>query len=198
MKSLDRSTEGRPGPEAGQILGEAAIGVSLMVFAWIIITYSLFLANYQIRTAIAARHAAWSKGESGNDSTPASIETKFFFDTGLTKVENMTPIDIAGLFSDSQNSTGKFKNRGDGPFRVKVKFGIAQSEINSTTKFPFNMMKIRPPMMPEAVTMDKFLSVETPCQWERVGDTWNDWGSAIKGLFDEIVNQAGGALSKLL
>lgn len=179
------------------MLPEVAIGAALMIFSWIIITYSLFLGTNHIRTAMAARHAAWLKGETGQNATAAQIESQFFYDTGLVKVENVTPVSLAGLFSDPKGDTGKFKDRGDGPYKVKVTFGITAAEVNSTTKFPFDLMKTKLPFMPDTL-MDKALSVESSCQWERTGDTWTDWSSAIKGLFNEVVGQAGSALSALL
>ncbi len=50
---------------SAQILAEAAIGLSLMTFAWILIAYSLYLANYKIRTEMAARYAAWYQANNG-------------------------------------------------------------------------------------------------------------------------------------
>src|SRR5688500_12896765 len=86
---------------AGQVITEAVIGLALMSFACILMTYSLYMGTNSIRTSMAARHAAWFKGASGNDATPAQIDQWFFFQDGLTKVKPGKLETIATLFSDA-------------------------------------------------------------------------------------------------
>src|SRR6187455_1793013 len=75
---------------SGQVMAEACIGLSIMVFGWIVVTYSMFMANNHVRTAMAARYAAWHKGASStavsDEQLAQLVESSFFYQTGVCKV----------------------------------------------------------------------------------------------------------------
>jgi hypothetical protein len=167
---------------AGQVITEAAIGMSLMTFAWILMTYSNYMGINATRTCMAARHAAWFKGASGNDISASQIDQGFFYQTGLTKVENNQPVKVADLFTGGGNDPKNIGGAGHGPFMVTVSFGV--DDVSTATQFPFDLLKTKVPFMPDFPnTISK---VKTSCQWEEIGDTWTTFADAIRGIFDSL------------
>jgi hypothetical protein len=175
--------------QLAQILAEACIGLSLMTFAWILIAYSLYLANYQIRTEMAARYAAWYTGNNnGTLPTPAQLDQFFFMQPGLSSVTMQPPVLLPDVITSSSPSGDSFTNdntSGNGPYRVQVSFGVSSLNI-STNPFPFNLMNpnIKVPMMPSLALSTT--SVNSTCQWDGDSDTWNTFSSAASGIWNTI------------
>jgi hypothetical protein len=157
---------------SGQFLAEACIGLALMTFTWIIMTYSLFMANNQIRTAMAARYAAWYQGaNNGTQATKGQIDQYFFFQA-LSTVTPQTAvqpplISQIPVISSLLTSDGTAAN---GPFKVGVSFGVPDT---SSTVFPFSMLKTHVPFMPNS-EITNILSVNSSAQWDGIADTWPD------------------------
>jgi hypothetical protein len=184
MRCLDANPIRRPRHAcSGQVITEAAIGLALMTFAWILMSYSCYMGTNAIRTCMASRHAAWLKGATGNTPSPEQIDQNFFFQTGLSKVESLPPVKIADLFTDSASKDQKgFGGKGQGPFLVKVSYGV--SDLDSATQFPFDLLKAKVPFMPALPT--NVLSVNSSCEWEETSDTWNTAGQAVSGVLDTL------------
>src|SRR5882762_3573264 len=166
---------------SGQIMVEACIGLALMTFVWIMLTYSLFLANNQLRTEMAARYAAWYQGANGA-GTPATatlLDQHFFFQTGISTVANLPPMQIADVLTGSSPanaSTYSSDGSGDnGPFRVKVTFGVKDPN-SAGNPFPFDLLKTEVPLMTNS--MMSVYSVSSSCQWDGVAETWTTPGKA--------------------
>ncbi len=168
--------------ESGQALVEAAIGASLLVLVWAFAIYSTFMASNYIRTSMAARHAAWMRGNGGSP-TVAAIESGFFFQTGLVKVEEIEAMGISDLFSGSGDEN-TFANAGDGPFRYKVTFGL--DDVSQATTYPFVLMQTQLPYMPET-KLYSFLSVNSVAQWDESSNAWTSWIDALQGIWDAII-----------
>jgi hypothetical protein len=168
---------------SGQILAEACIGLALMVFAWIVITYLLFMGNNQIRTTMAARHAAWYRGAGTTEATAGQIDQWFFYQSGLSKVEYSKGKGIFDVLAGGSADASKYSADEDGPWIATVTFGI--SDVNSASQFPFTMLKTHVPFMPDSA-LTQGLSVKAFCQWDEVGNTWTSPGAALKGIFDAI------------
>ncbi|HBA83003.1 MAG TPA: hypothetical protein DCZ95_02810 [Verrucomicrobia bacterium] len=169
--------------ESGQALVEACLGAALLVLVWALAIYSTFMASNYIRTAMAARHAAWMRGNGGSPDA-AAMEGGFFFQAGLVKVEEIEAIGLDGLFSgDSDQNT--LANAGEGPFRYKVTFGI--DDVAHAATYPFVLMKTKLPYMPET-KLYSFLSVSSVCQWDEVNNAWTSWIDALEGIWDAIVD----------
>jgi len=177
---------------SGQILAESCIGLALMVFAWIIITFSLFMANNQIRTEMASRYAAWYQGNNNGTLPSASdIDKYFFFQSGLSTVTNLTPALIPDALA-GLNTTNAVNDSsdGNGPFKVRVSFGPTDPN-NSANPSPFNMLTTHVPFMTNS--MMSIYSVNSTCQWDGDSDTWNSWSAAAKGIWNTISANAGSA-----
>jgi hypothetical protein len=184
---------------SGQILAEACNGLSLMVFVWIIITYSLYLANYQIRAEMAARYAAWYQGNNnGTAATAAQLDQYFFFQGGLSTVTPQTADGIVDALAgiNNTNTSSSYASGdgsgGNGPFKVQVTFGV--SSLNSSTNpYPFSMVSsdLKIPFMPSSTF--SLTSVNATCQWDGDSDTWNSWTSAGEGIWNTISSEAGSA-----
>jgi hypothetical protein len=178
--------------DSGQIMVEACIGLALMAFAWIIITYSLYLADNQIRTEMAARYAAWYAGNNnGTHPTAANIDQYFFFQSGLSTVSKLTPALIPDALA-GQNPTNAVNDNsdGNGPFKVQITFGVTDPN-NSSNPFPFDLLATHVPLMTNS--MMAVYSVNSSCQWDGDSDTWNTWSAAAKGIWATISGNAGAA-----
>lgn len=170
---------------SGQVIAESCIGVAIMTFTWILLVYSTYMGTNYIRTAMAARHAAWMKGAQNTEVSTAQLDQWFFYDSGLTKVEYGKGLGVGDLFSGTTGDRKTYGDAGNGPFLARVTFGVA--DTNSLTKFPFVLLKTSVPIMP-APLLDKGLSVKSWCQWDEVSNPWTSWGEALKGIWNAITS----------
>lgn len=176
-------------------MAEACIGLALMVFTWIIITYSLFLANNQIRTEMAARYAAWYQGNNnGSAPNPSDIDNYFFFQSGLSAVNPQTAALIPdALAGNSPTNAVNDDTSGNGPFKVQITFGPTTTP-SSSSPFPFSLLSTHVPYMTDSMMA---YSVNSTCQWDGDSDTWNTWTSVGEGLWNTVKNNAGSVGSLL-
>ncbi len=176
--------------ESGQVLVEACIALALLVFVWITAGFAVYMSTNHIRTAMAARHAAWLKGNGGNVDNKA-IATNFFMldedQADLVEiVESNGMGSIAGLISGDNNNFGQ-KGRA---YWMEVKYGISAEKLASTEAFPFSLMRTAVPLMPPSV-IGNLLQVESHCQWATVSETWTDRKTALKEVWDTIMSELG-------
>jgi hypothetical protein len=167
---------------------EACLGLAMMTFTWIMMTYSFYMGNNQIRSLMAARYAAWFAGAGFTDSsdtptevTAAQLDQLFFFEPGLSKVETLQEDGIGSLLP---GDASKFFADAEGPFKRKVTFGL--TDLNGSTPFPFDLLKTGVPFMPSSMVTNG-LSVSSSCQWDAVGATWRSAGAALKGILDSFL-----------
>jgi hypothetical protein len=165
-------------------LVEACVGLAIMTFVFLLAGFLVWMSGNKIRTAMAARHAAWLMGN-GQAPTKDKIEEDFFYDEFVTvqPIEAIGALDALTGGDDRQNA---YSGAGNGPFRYKVNFGIETNALDATTDYPFTWMKIQLPFMPKS-ELRHFVKVSSVCQWDEVGKTWTDWVDAIKWVWDEIV-----------
>ena len=168
---------------------EACLGLAMMTFTWIMMTYTFYMGNNQIRSLMAARYAAWFAGAGFTDSsdtptevTPAQLDQLFFFEPGLSKLDTTQPPD--GIGSLLPGDASKFFADAKGPFKRKVIFGL--TDLNGPTPFPFDLLKSGVPFMPSSMVTN-VLSVSSSCQWDAVGATWRTAGAALQGIFDTFL-----------
>ncbi len=179
-----------PQGRGGQVLAEACIGLSLVTFAWILITYSLFMANNHIRTEMAARHAAWYKGTTGKEMTQTQLDQWFFFQTNLAKVKYEQGAGIGTVLGLSGNGPS-FLDEDGFPTKATVTFG--PGDPAHATMFPFDLLKTEVPFMPNSM-LTNCLSVSASCEWDHVGETWNTPGAALSAVW----NMLKGIISQVL
>jgi len=178
---------------SGQFMAEACIGLALMTFVWIILTYSLFMANNDIRTEMAARYAAWYQGANGSGTiaTASQMDQYFFFQSGLSAVKAGTPETVSSFFPPfiPKGLTKLFDlsdgTAANGPFKVSVSFGV--SSVSSSSAFPFNLLSTHVPFMPDS-NMTNALSVSSSCQWDGVADTWTSADTVLKVIWNMLKN----------
>jgi len=178
------------GSSSGSVLTEAAIGIALMTFVWIMISYTMFMATNDIRTEMAARYAAWYRGASGNAATSNQVDQAFFYQSGLSKVEYGPGEGIGDLLSSGSGDTttaSKYSGDANGPFMAKVTFGV--SSPSPTNQFPFDLLITEVPFMPNSY-LTNCLSINSTCQWDGDSDTWKDPGQAANGILDSLKNIA--------
>jgi hypothetical protein len=173
---------------------EACLGLAMMAFTWIMMTYSFYMANNQVRSLMAARYAAWFAGAGFTDSsdtptevTPSQLDQLFFFQPGLSKVDTTNS---AGIGSLLPGNASRFFTDAKGPFKRQVTFGL--TDLNGPTPFPFDLLKTGVPFMPNSM-LTNCLSVSSSCQWDAVGATWRSPGAALKGILDSFL----GPLAKI-
>jgi hypothetical protein len=177
--------------ESGAVLAEACIGLALMVFFWILLTYSCYLGTNHIRTAMACRYVAWLKGQNpdGPNPTVENLERAFFFEAGLLKLEFAQGEGITDILSQGGDryklSAG---NSPKGPFAARVTFGVTEDNREAMAKFPFSAMEVRLPFMAENASLG-ITAFSSECQWDSTGDTWTSPVDAIKGMFGFFYNE---------
>lgn len=177
------------------MLVEAIVGLALLVFVWAIIAFATFMTSNHVRTAMAARHAAWQKGN-GIEPSVEDIEKKFFFQTGVVKVESGAGVGIGGLIGGANAANMEQFAEGDhGPFVARVKFGMTAEDVNGEVPFPFTIMTTQFPLMPPSL-MENYLQVESSCQWDEAGETWTDWNKALSGVMNTFKSEVKSALGK--
>ncbi len=196
----------------GQAMVEACIGMALICFVWVTIWFMTYMANNQIKTAMAARHAAW---QVGNGATPseAAIVKNFFYNLptnmSLVKINaGYPPLGIGGLIGDipdppppgggghghghGHGGGGGDEDEidmgladgitGNGPFAVEIKFGV-EADMIGKTNLPLPFAYLDV----DFPYMPKsnlwyYMEARTVCQWEEVHDTWQS------GLIDVLGN----------
>ena len=86
--AINRASRCRRRTLAGQILAEAAIGLALMAFTWILVSYVNYMCNNRIRTNMTARYSAWLSGNGADPTANGSVAQYFFMnnDTNLAVV----------------------------------------------------------------------------------------------------------------
>lgn len=168
---------------SGQILAEACIGLSLLAFVWILVSYHSFMTENRIRTAMAARHVAWrvAKDPGVNLQTLAKdVNDHVFYSSSATVQKGDKPVDHVGstgigfLNLILANKVFSLHNpvSDPGPYRMKVTFGITQEDLKRPgVAFPFSLMNTHVPFMTNSL-MAGFLSVNSQCQWAAIGDPW--------------------------
>jgi len=182
---------------SGQVLVEAVIALALLLFVWALVAFTTFMTTNHVRTAMAARHAAWQKGN-GIAPSARDIEEKFFYEEGLVKVDVGAGHGIGDLISGANASELQRYSGGDrGPYVAKVTFGLTREELGSASVFPFTLMTTEFPLMPPSL-MEGFLQVESRCQWDEVGETWTDWQEALQGVMGTFKAEAQGFLRGLV
>ncbi len=170
---LNNPNHGHRRPEwlAGQILAEACIGMSLLVLLWIFFSFTTYMANNRIRTAMAARDAAWLKanGEDPTGSVPGAFYSSA--DASLAAASAGTEFTLALAIPTPFAAGQAWSN--------SVSFGMAKGDLAGTTRYPFLLLNTHVPFMPDSL-MDNFLSVATICAWP--ADTANTFTSLIDAI----------------
>ena len=155
--------------ESGQVMAEACLAIALLAFTWITASFAAFMNTNHIRTAMAARHAAWMHGN------------------GVVDVQQIQSVGI-GEFIAGKADTQKYNGQGNGPFRYTVSFGMDKADINTTTNYPFVLLKTELPFMPPSLP-DRYIKVQSSCQWEEVNSTWTSFWTAIGWFFEQIFGE---------
>jgi hypothetical protein len=152
--------------DSGEILAEACIGLSLMALLWIMLSFTNYMANNRIRTAMAARDAAWLQA---NGESVQSVPAAFFLgqDTGLCPTPTSQPNSYSyGVWTASASTS-------------TVTFGLQGGDSSNATTYPFVLLNTTLPYMP-ASAMNGFLQVQANCAWPGdLTDTYNSSGAAL-------------------
>ncbi len=188
--------------DRGQAIVEAVLGMSLLSLAWILFTFSGFMAGNGVRCVSAARHMAWMKGN-GLEPNQEAIAADFF---GYT---NEVTIAVAEREIDSDDPLDDSSDSGDDGgsgfsitsilakiiiwappvWACEARYGI--DNISEGTRYPYTLLNARLPFMREDALMTSWLKVEAHCEWERVNETWDDPGDVLEALWDGIMDTFG-------
>jgi len=181
---------------SGQVMVEAVVALALLMFVWIAVAFTTYMSTNHIRTAMAARHAAWLQGN-GATVSAGIIATNFFFQPEMVTLESGQGVGIGGLMNGTNVADMEtFSEGSHGPFVARVTFGNPDDTvesgpafIQSATTFPFIVLRSQVPFMPPSL-MSEFLTVKSHCQWDEVGETWTDWETALKGVLNTFKSEA--------
>jgi hypothetical protein len=156
-------------------MAEAAIGLSLIVFVWILITYVNYMCNNRIRTNMAARFSAWLSGNGVNPTANESIASYFFLnnDTNFAMIcpSAQNGLTVVGF---SLGSLGPIGDAMDlNLCSNSVTFGTNYLQVNANAPFPFDMLEASVPFMPPEMLTNCTL-VSGHCAWpNNVSDTYS-------------------------
>ena len=181
--------------DSGQVLTEACIGLALLAFTWITLSFVSYMSNNHIRTLMAARHGAWLKGNSADLDL---VRTQFFpgDDQSLVTVSShSSALSIAGALSGGATSASQNVPGSDGSWIVTVSFGMTPEELARNPRFPFNWMNTTVPFMPKSM-LENWLTVESQAAWPAdCNNTWQSFSEAVSGMWGLLVNELRGLAS---
>ena len=152
---------------SGQALTEAAIMLSLLAFAWMMASYMTFMTQNGIRTASAARHAAWMLG---NGLTPSSfsIEDDFYVlhlqpgharNVSLnTSIEKAFPPGSVAPFLGGLTTGGIYEVK-----QAEVVYSVFS--MQGSKKYPYRALNMDLPLMLEKANDPNILTTTAICQW---------------------------------
>lgn len=168
--ATSRAKRCRKRSSAGQILGEAVIGLSLIVFTWIVVTYVNYMCNNRIRTNMAARFSAWLAGSGVTPAANGSVPSSFFLsnDTNLVTVSSTkNNLSLLGISLPSIIVPDPYI------YSNSVTFGT--NNITSSSPFPFDTLVVSVPFMPTGNILTNFTTVTGHCAWPDISDTYNSY-----------------------
>lgn len=185
------------GDNSGQALIEACLGMSLLILVGALITYIGFMVSCNIRVTMAARHAAWVRGNGGQPTT-AQLWRDFFFeaDSNLLKLEEAGSRDATESIPEITTiDPGLRKIIGDARiFGYRVSYGIDSGD--DERRFPYSLLMTKPPFGPSAF-FDSLLRVEASCYWDQVSDPWTTMSRMMSWLKSSFANQMRAELTKI-
>jgi hypothetical protein len=189
---------------------EASIGLSLMVFVFLMVAIITYMLQQYTRTVMASRHAAWvganveAEFNSGGvmGTVHALIQDGFFYEPLLVRL-------VPGRFGEETLlSLGEFVEEPivAGAF-YRVEYGMDPSDPGGfidpeDVPFPLSLYEVKVPFVAEAeeIHEDGFATAEHlgivhgQCKWNATANTWQclgDLGSGLVDAFaDEILNIA--------
>lgn len=164
---------------------EAAIGLSLMAFVWVLSFFACYMTSNAARTAVSARHAAWAAGN-GSSTDASSLADDVFLDNG-------DMVDLQTASDQTSDATGELS--GNAIFsailsifpdiqKADVTFGITDG--SDPEGWPFILTKTRFPLMPNS-EMPTLMSVSTHAEWDTVSETWDGFFDMFEGIIDAII-----------
>ena len=193
------------GDDSGQAMVEASIGLSLMVFVFIMIAIITYMMHHHTRTIMAARHAAWIGANLEDDYDSGGVMTTvlgliksgFFYDTDLVRI-------VPGAFGEeSFFSLGELVENPPvaGAF-YRIEYGLDPADPDTyiapeDVPFPLNLYEVKAPLMAdnEKIYEDGFASetrlgiVHGQCKWNSTVDTWQCFGDLGSGLVDALTDE---------
>ena len=134
------------------------------------------------RCVVAARHAAWIRGNGqgqllDRQDVRARLASNFFNQTVVVGFETTSK-----RYFDALSPTGTVVTMNG------VTFGMTQGELASASPenipFPLSLIRVKLPIVGEAFSnelVDSISLMRAECAWYDVGDSWEGWGSLVKG-----------------
>lgn len=168
--------------ENAQALVEGCIGLVLMTLTLMLVYVFGFQVVNRERCLLAARHAAWIRGNGQGQLLQrkdfrTKLASSFFHQTDIVKfeTEHKTLRDQLPPFSNDVTID-------------RVLFGMTRNELSSRPSaqvpFPLSLMRVKLPIVYEVFPdelVDLISQVSAECAWYEVGDSWEGWGSLVKG-----------------
>lgn len=196
MKIPTFSSQTRP-RQMGAIMAEAAIGFAIVSFTLVLLYCSTFMADNHIRTAMAARHAAWIKGEGRAEATSEQIDEWFFYNKNLCKVTYAPGVGVIDLGNNIRAVDPKGYVPKGSQSRATVSFGVDSLDSKEAKQFPFVLLRGQFPFMPKSPDSKEFLHLESHCQWDETGDAWQG-SSGFEKVAREIYRWITDILKKII
>ena len=176
--------------QAGQVMVEACLAISLLCFVWIAVVLATHMQVNHIRTLMGARHYAWlcaHKGDRPDSVVKAKAEEVLdegIFYKALDNKLLTVPLRQPGKGSMASfiKSDGKEYTKYSQSHYVEVSYGLTLAKAKNSKLFPFSMTGVEFPYLPPLILEDS-LMVTSHCQWDATGRLWTEFKEAMSGVW---------------
>ena len=164
--------------DSGQAMVEACVALALLALTWSLLFYFSHLSSAAGRSAVAARHAAWSAGN-GVAVTADALTDEIFFDSmAVSLTESSGRSDAAGLLSGGNPVIGVIMDM----FPPVRKADVSATPAPGTRVF--NLHNIQFPLVNvQNHTAADVTYVSAHCEWDSVNQNWDDMSDILDDMF---------------
>jgi hypothetical protein len=154
-------------------MAEAAIGLALLTFVWIVVSYVNYMGINRIRTNMAARHSAWLSSHGADPTANGLITSNFFVGNDANLVTVSLPVKNTMSFFGVGFDLSKVDLLTPAPELYSNTVSFGANNVDSSSPFPFNLLVVNVPYMPTNTlqSFTYFTMVSSHCAWP--ADIWD-------------------------
>ena len=161
--------------QSGQAMVEAVVALSLLSFTWILVFYFSHISSAATKTAVAARHAAWSAGNGASVSAGSLRGDAFHGNMDVNLSQSTGQSGATGMLSPGN------------PI-LQVVFGlfppIRKADVSATPRSGTMLRSMTTVNLPFMDSGPDLMTVSAHCEWDSVNKTWDD----LDDIIDDLVN----------
>jgi hypothetical protein len=153
---------------------EACVSLALLGLTWALLFHFSHLSSAATRSAVAARHAAWSAAN-GVAVSSDSLGDEIFFDTMAVSLTQST----------GRSTTGGMLGGGNPAFAVILAMfpQIRKADVSATPAAGTRAHNLTNVRFPIVHTGPELTYVSAHCEWDSVNQNWDDLGDILSDMF---------------